>query len=103
MKHELKLLYKWSCTCYGSIVLQMIVMCADLDASLLCDISCVEGFVIYSNNIYILVVMLQSILQAQHKHHEQIKHINKQKSLVLQWASLVTTNVMLFILYKRRV
>jgi hypothetical protein len=62
----------------------MIVMCADLDASLLCDISCVEGFVIYSNNIYILVVMLQLILQAQHKHHEQIKHINKQNPLVLQ-------------------
>jgi hypothetical protein len=74
--------------------------CADLHVSLLCDISCVEGFVIYSNNIYKLVVMLQSILHAQHKHHEQIKQINKQKSLILQWASLVTTNVMLFILYK---
>jgi molybdopterin/thiamine biosynthesis adenylyltransferase len=27
MKHDLELLYKQSCTCYGSIVLQMIVMC----------------------------------------------------------------------------
>ncbi len=59
----------------------MIVMCADLDASLLCDISCVEGFVIYSNNIYILVVMLQSILQAQHKRHEQTKIISFTMSL----------------------
>jgi hypothetical protein len=78
MKHELTLLYKWSCTCYGSIVLQMILMCVHLDVSLLCDISCVGGFVAYSNNIYILVVMLQSILQTQQKHHQQIKHINKQ-------------------------